>query len=108
MPDLPEEAVQAALAAMGRDLRARPLDPFFKGDEALTRAVLEAAAPILADQIRREVAAEFRAKAARIRAIPDDGLNMGQMWHRHELADDYEQKADEIDPDRPNGDNHAN
>ncbi|WP_101791003.1 hypothetical protein [Nonomuraea indica] len=90
MPDIPEEAVQAADDAW---INSEGLFGRGQMDHALA-----AAYPIIAAQVRREVADQFRAKAARIRSIPDDGLNMGQIWHRHELATDYEQKADEIDP----------
>ena len=103
MPDIPQEAIDA-LARTLYDYEDTDDDEItweeYRRD---AKDMLDILAPIFAAQVRREVAAEFRAKAARIRAIPDDGLNLGQMWHRRQLADDYEQKADEIDAARQIG-----
>lgn len=60
MPDLPEEAVQAAARAIERELMSgRDYSMAVDSDEALARAALEAAAPLLAEQIRRETAEQI-------------------------------------------------
>lgn len=51
MPEIPAEAARAATAAIEQELMSRSFDPFFKGDEALARVAVEAAAPFLAEHI---------------------------------------------------------
>jgi hypothetical protein len=95
MPDLPEEAVREAAAAYSCAYTSG-----VPHDE-LARVILEAAAPILEAHVRaderRKVAEEFRALASRCRAIPDKGLNLGQIWQRDEQARDYDRIADMIE-----------
>jgi|GEM_PF-3944399 len=92
MPEpIPEEAVGEATEAYSCAWTSG-----VTGHETLVRIVLEAAAPILADQVRREVADQFRAFAARLRAVPDDGLTLGQTWDRDTRAMEYDRLADVI------------
>lgn len=92
MPEIPAEAVRAAAEVLEewRDFT----DKTFTG---YARAALEAAAPLLADQVRREVADQFRAYAARLRAVPDKGLTLGQTWDRDSRAMEYVRLADVIE-----------
>ncbi|WP_326642960.1 hypothetical protein OG884_05990 [Streptosporangium sp. NBC_01755] len=71
-----------------------------RGDVA---AIVAVVAPLIVEQTRREVADEFRALASRYRAVPDEGLRLGQLWHRDEQAREYDRIADAID-----GGSHAN
>jgi hypothetical protein len=89
---IPEEAVREATAAYSCAWTSG-----VTGHETLVRIVLEAASPILAAQERRKIADEFCALAAKLRAIPDDGLNLGQIWQRDEQARDYDRIADMIE-----------
>jgi hypothetical protein len=54
MPDLPKEAVDAALAARSHALADRP-DPMVLSERRLTEMMLEAAAPILAEEVARKI-----------------------------------------------------
>ena len=54
MPAIPAEAVQAAMAVRAGLLADRP-DPMVLSDETLTRKMLEAAAPILAETIAQKI-----------------------------------------------------
>jgi hypothetical protein len=83
MPDLPPAAVQAATEAVRRELLSRDYaatDP----DEALARAALEAAAPILAEAVAKKITAH----ADRQFPPADPAKRPGQAdrwrtWHRH-------------------------
>jgi hypothetical protein len=93
MPDLiPGEAVQAAM----QHVTSQPLLWQYV-DEQDVRAILEAAAQILATCERRKIADGFRTLAAKCRAIPDEGLTMGERWQRDEQARDYDRIADMIE-----------
>ncbi|MER6942512.1 hypothetical protein ABT294_00690 [Nonomuraea sp. NPDC000554] len=72
MPEIPEEAVQAATAAMVGVYRGAVAESWTVHDEEAGRAAVEAAAPILAAQVRREVAAELQ-RAAQGRREYDKG-----------------------------------
>jgi hypothetical protein len=80
--DLPADALREAAAAYSC--------AYTSGvpHEELARVAVEAAAPILEAHVRaderRKVAEEFHALASRCRAIPDKGLNLGQIWQRDE------------------------
>lgn len=100
MPDpIPAEAVQAAARWLLRQYESTfsggcpPLAEF----ESDAQDLVEAIAPALAVQVRRKVAAEFRARAARIRAIPDKGLTLGQRGDRERKAADADRAADMIE-----------
>ncbi|MER6575798.1 hypothetical protein [Nonomuraea sp. NPDC001023] len=125
MPDLPEEAVQAAtpfvesvaagVAALashewmpGRPVSAHGVHVFDEDcgvcDDRLpsvVAVVVEAVAPILDAQARaderRSIVEGFRALAAKCWAIPDKGLNLGQIWQRDEQAREYDRIADMIE-----------
>lgn len=56
VPDIPDEAVTAALAARRHALADRPT-PTHLSDEALTRIMLEAAAPALAETVAAKILA---------------------------------------------------
>lgn len=60
-------------------------------------AVLAVAAPLIAGQERARIADQLRANAERFRAIPDEGLSVGQLWHRHEQAGEYDRIASAIE-----------
>ncbi len=67
--------------------------------------VLSRVAPKIADQARAEgataerarIVARFRELAAMYRAVPNKGLNLGQLWHRDEQAREYDRLADAIE-----------
>jgi hypothetical protein len=60
MPDVPAEAVRAAMARRADLLSDRP-DPTALSDETLTRLMLEAAAPILAQHVAARILAHMEA-----------------------------------------------
>lgn len=95
MPDIPEGAVQEAVRAHECAWTAGA------SREDLVRATLQAALPAVvavarADE-RRIIAEGFRSLAAKCRAIPDKGLNMGQIWQRDEQAREYDRIASMIE-----------
>jgi hypothetical protein len=97
MPEpIPEEAVREATEAYSCAWTSG-----VTGHEDLVRIVLEAASPSIAEHERaderRRIAEGFRVLAAKCRAIPDDGLNLGQIWQRDEQARDYGRIADMIE-----------
>lgn len=59
MPDIPQEAVQAAARAMVTIYQGYQADGVTSADEEAARAALEAAAPVLAAQVRRETAEQI-------------------------------------------------
>jgi len=59
VPEIPPEAVRLALAARAHALIDRP-DPMVLSDEALTREMLEAAAPLIAAAERSRIIAKAR------------------------------------------------
>jgi hypothetical protein len=65
MPDIPEEAVQAAADALnnahGQHEYAGACPVCCSDDETVIRIALEAAAPVLVAQVRRETAAQIAA-----------------------------------------------
>lgn len=68
MPDYPEAAVTAAAEAIERELMSGiSYGTHVDSDEALARAALDAAAPILAEEIARRV----KAGSARFEADPE-------------------------------------
>lgn len=73
---IPDEAVRAALARRADLLSDRP-DPMVLSEERLTRLMLEAAAPILADQI----ATAILCYADQHEPLPGSGAYLA--WHRH-------------------------
>ena len=76
MPEIPKAAVDAALARRADLLSDRP-DPMVLSEETLTRLMLEAAAPILADKIASAIlryADEHE---------PSTGSGTYLAWHRH-------------------------
>lgn len=58
MPDVPPEAVRLAVAARAHALIDRP-DPTVLSDETLTRMMLEAAAPALAEHVAAAILAHM-------------------------------------------------
>jgi hypothetical protein len=58
LPDVPPEAVRLALAARAHALADRP-DPMALSDETLTRLMLEAAAPALAEHVASAILAHM-------------------------------------------------
>lgn len=79
MTEIPDEAVRLALAARRHALIDRP-DPMVLSDETLTRVMLEAAAPVLAEEIARKILAHMEAHG------PGPGgtrTERGQAWRRH-------------------------
>ena len=79
MPDVPEEAVRAAVAAYAREAYCdgEPID----GDERVIRCVLEAAAPALAEAVAQKILAHMEAHG------PWAGLPLygdaRRTWRRH-------------------------
>lgn len=67
MPDIPGEAVRLALAARAHALVDRP-DPMVLSDETLTRIMLEAAAPALAEAVALRILAHMD-RSTRYRGI---------------------------------------
>jgi hypothetical protein len=88
---MPDEAVQAAWER----LKKHPTRWQYVSEQDI-REILEAAAPALAANERRKTAEEFRVLASHFRAVPDRGLNLGQIWQRDEQARDYDRIADMI------------
>lgn len=83
MPDIPDEAVTAALTVYADLLYDRP-DPMVLSDQTLTRKMLEAAAPILAERIAKAITDH----ADRQFPVTDACRKPGQVdrfriWHRH-------------------------
>lgn len=85
VPNIPQEAVDAAVAAYARDayLDGQPID----GDERVIRAALEAAAPLLADTIAQKILAhmeEFgpRPPAGTLEPVTTPGRAY-RTWRRH-------------------------
>ena len=70
-------------------------------DHNAARAAFTAVAPVLEAHVRaderRKVAEEFQSLAARYRAVPDEGLNLGQIWQRDEQAREYDRIAATIE-----------
>jgi hypothetical protein len=83
MPSIPPEAVRLALAARADLLADRP-DPMVLSEETLTRLMLEAAAPALAEAVAQKILAHAerqfpKADHARVPGRPD----VWRTWHRH-------------------------
>jgi hypothetical protein len=76
MPDVPAEAVRAAMARRADLLSDRP-DPTALSDETLTRLMLEAAAPILAGHVAARILAHAE------RQHPRDKNHVPTAWDRH-------------------------
>lgn len=83
MSDLPAEAVQAAAAAISRMLFSGQPEygTWMEHDDDLARAAVEAAAPFIAEQARREVVAHIREIAER---GPCGYTNAKAFIERHE------------------------
>jgi hypothetical protein len=84
LPDIPAEAVRAALAARSRALIDRP-DPMVLSDETLTRMMLEAAAPVLAAAVAAKILAhmdEHVPKNKLIGGTPAE-RQRNRTWRRH-------------------------
>lgn len=78
MPDLPAAAIQAAAAAIERELMSSTDYPMaLDSDEALARVALEAAAPILADAVAQAILAHAE------RQHPRDPGHVPTAWDRH-------------------------
>lgn len=83
MADVPDEAVQAALARRADLLSDRP-DPMVLSEERLTRLMLEAAAPILAETVAQKILAHAERQfpkndPAKVPGRPD----LWRTRHRH-------------------------
>ncbi|TYB69703.1 hypothetical protein FXF51_05950 [Nonomuraea sp. PA05] len=106
MPDLPEEAVQAAASAISRMLFSGQPEygTWMEHDEDLARAAVEAAAPVLAAQAcvgeRARCIADLRARAATERALPQERRAAGEptvvadLWQGHDRAMSLEWAAE--------------
>ncbi|MEU6709970.1 hypothetical protein ABZ897_00710 [Nonomuraea sp. NPDC046802] len=71
MPNIPEEAVRAAAEAVSRMLFSGQPEygTWMEHDEALARTAVEAAAPRLAAQVRRETAEHIAAAILRVDTV---------------------------------------
>ena len=83
MPEIPDEAVKAAMARRSYLLEDRP-DPMVLSDERLTRQMLEAAAPLLAEMIAQKILAHMEEHGPDP-ASPGLTLHatMSRAWRRH-------------------------
>lgn len=85
MPDIPQEAVTAAAAAIERELLSgTDYAMAADSDEALARVALEAAAPFLAEHVARKILAHAdrqfpKTDPAKVPGQPD----RWRIWHRH-------------------------
>lgn len=85
MPDIPQAAVTAAAAAIERELLsgthyAMSAD----SDEALARAALEAAAPILAEHVAQKILAHADRQFPKTDPAKKPGQpDRWRTWHRH-------------------------
>ena len=82
MPDVPEEAVSAALAAYVREAYCD--GEAVDGDEQVIRRTLEAAVPILAEHVAQKILAHAnrqfpKTDPAKVPGQPD----RWRIWHRH-------------------------
>lgn len=68
MPDVPDEAVRAALAARADLLSDRPY-PMVLSEETLTRLMLEAAAPAMANHVAGAILAHMEAREPKTRLL---------------------------------------
>ncbi len=88
MPDYPPEAVRAAAAAIERELLSgRHFAMAEDSDEALARAALDAAAPILADAVAKKILAHMEGRGPRkpegaLEPVLDAGRSY-RAWRRH-------------------------
>ncbi len=88
MPDLPAAAVQAAAAAIERELMSgRDYSMAADSDEALARAALEAAAPILAEAVAQKILAHMEGFGPRkprgaLEPVIDTGRDY-RTWRRY-------------------------
>ena len=82
VPAIPPEAVRLALAARRDALMDRP-DPMVLSDETLTRMMLEAAAPILAEAVARKILAHMQAHGPQDGFDNSLGSTLRRAWRRH-------------------------
>jgi hypothetical protein len=83
VPEIPDEAVRAALIRYAELLCDRP-EPTVLSDERLIRLTLEAAAPVLAEYVAAKITAHAdrqfpKTDPAKIPGRPD----LWRTWHRH-------------------------
>ena len=86
MPEIPAEAVKAAMARRADLLSDRP-DPMVLSDETLTRLMLEAAAPILAEAVAQKILVHMESRGPRKpRGALEPAIDVGRdyrAWRRH-------------------------
>lgn len=83
MPEIPDEAVMAAMVRRADLLADRP-DPTVLSDETLTRLMLEAAAPVLAEAVAQKILAHMESHGP---APEAPGVTRHEVlrraWRRH-------------------------
>jgi hypothetical protein len=84
LPDIPQAAITAAAAAIERELMSGTDYSMAAGsDEALARAALEAAAPVLAETVAAKILAHMEARGPKEGFAGSLGSTLRRAWRRH-------------------------